>query len=710
MSPVVKNIAERPVDLSTGRRLRPAGQATVPELSAGDEALVNDQQLVVVTAGPAPDPEPQYTSLYGLLTAPQPGDVLGFGADLTIRNQEAPGGDQVARDAAAAAVARSSHTGVQPSSTISDLPEAVQDLVAAALSGTTGITVVYDDAAGTISIAGLGTQAEAAETARDTLGAALVATGLLSVVVNDATDTITFTTAATQNATDAALRDRGKHTGAQAQSTITGLPADLETKQSTSQKGVASGYAALNEDGEVLKADGSPVAGSAVDVAVLKEALPSVEQPEYAALAVGADWTPAFNALRTAVGIGGAFRCEHRLYELDNFTMLAMQRLEGQGPERTVLKAKAGAVRVVDMPGMIRHGKLKGVQVDGRGKLSEGSRLQGLNGTAGETSQSNSFEDVAWRNCSIGHRVAGTGVVPQSDQADKTIYKCCTIYNCDTGLRVDTVNGQQQHWIGGDIGSCIVSGVDLYGGGFTLIGGQMQMPALGVGTMVRFLGPIVDRVVFIDAMTEGWLHGLDSTAANCWPLNGVQIYASTIQIHGPGGGKLAVVDRGGVATRLTARDSTLNGGPIELRGSDTLFVQEHCNGDFTVTQPGVNTRRQRLKDNGWDDGIGKVAVTVFGPTWANQGSGYAPLTYERTLHGTVRIEGTIVSGGAGAAANNLIATLPAGYRPAATVAQIAGTGVWATNGIIVAVDGTLRNNLAVGAGTTLFVNMEFAIR
>lgn len=49
-------------------------------------------------------------------------------------------------------LARANHTGTQTAATISDLTETVQDIVGAQAAGGTGITVVYDDVAGTITI------------------------------------------------------------------------------------------------------------------------------------------------------------------------------------------------------------------------------------------------------------------------------------------------------------------------------------------------------------------------------------------------------------------------------------------------------------------------------------------------------------------------------------------------------------------------------
>ena len=80
-----------------------------------------------------------------------------------------------------------------------------------------------------------------AEGVRDVIGTALVGSGLVSVTVDDAGNTITLSTSATSNATDAQLRDRATHTGAQAISTVTGLQAALDAKSATSHSHTALG-------------------------------------------------------------------------------------------------------------------------------------------------------------------------------------------------------------------------------------------------------------------------------------------------------------------------------------------------------------------------------------------------------------------------------------------------------------------------------------
>lgn len=126
-------------------------------------------------------------------------------------------------------LARANHTGTQTSATISDFNEAAQDAVATLLAQGTNVTLSYNDAGNTLTINSTGGGLDA-EAVRDTIGIALVGVGVVTVTPNDALDTITISSTATQNSTDAALRDRSTHTGAQAISTVTGLQAALDLK------------------------------------------------------------------------------------------------------------------------------------------------------------------------------------------------------------------------------------------------------------------------------------------------------------------------------------------------------------------------------------------------------------------------------------------------------------------------------------------------
>jgi hypothetical protein len=143
--------------------------------------------------------------------------------------------------------ANSSHT--HPTSDITSFTEAVQDILGAALVAGTGMTVTYDDTAGTVTLTSTGGTGGGltAEDVRDTIGTALLGSGVITVTVNDAGDTITISSTATANATDAALRDRTTHTGSQATSTITGLDTALSGKAAVSHTHVAANITDFTE-------------------------------------------------------------------------------------------------------------------------------------------------------------------------------------------------------------------------------------------------------------------------------------------------------------------------------------------------------------------------------------------------------------------------------------------------------------------------------
>jgi hypothetical protein len=83
------------------------------------------------------------------------------------------------------------------SAQISDLTEAVQDIVAALIVAGTNVTATYNDAAGTFTInASAGRRVTDPEVVRDVIGAAMVAGSGVQITVNDAGDTITIASTA----------------------------------------------------------------------------------------------------------------------------------------------------------------------------------------------------------------------------------------------------------------------------------------------------------------------------------------------------------------------------------------------------------------------------------------------------------------------------------------------------------------------------------
>lgn len=89
---------------------------------------------------------------------------------------------------------RTTHTGMQGSSTISDLREAVEDIVGALVRAGSGVNIAYSDVGSTLTISatGGGTASTDPEVVRDTVAAALRAGAGISIGVDDTGDTITI--------------------------------------------------------------------------------------------------------------------------------------------------------------------------------------------------------------------------------------------------------------------------------------------------------------------------------------------------------------------------------------------------------------------------------------------------------------------------------------------------------------------------------------
>lgn len=82
---------------------------------------------------------------------------------------------------------RGNHVGTQPSTTINDLEERVQDIVGAMLVSGATVTWAYNDTTGTVTATATGGDAELM---RDTIGTALVGVNGIQVAPNDNADTI----------------------------------------------------------------------------------------------------------------------------------------------------------------------------------------------------------------------------------------------------------------------------------------------------------------------------------------------------------------------------------------------------------------------------------------------------------------------------------------------------------------------------------------
>jgi hypothetical protein len=194
-----------------------ANKPTIPAAADVTKSYVDTEILAAKARANHTGTQPA-TTITGLATVA----TSGAYADLTGK-PTIPAAADVTKayvDAGLAGKAASVHNHI--STDITDLTEAVQDIVAGFISGT-NLTVTYNDATNSLNLTAAAGSSFDPEATRDAIGAALIGVGNIVVSINDAADTITISTTATANSTDAQLRDRSTHTGTQPASTITGL-------------------------------------------------------------------------------------------------------------------------------------------------------------------------------------------------------------------------------------------------------------------------------------------------------------------------------------------------------------------------------------------------------------------------------------------------------------------------------------------------------
>jgi hypothetical protein len=179
-------------------------------------------------------------SAAGVLIAADKAKLDGIAAGATVNSPDAE-----LRD-------RSTHTGSQAASTISDLTETVIDTMGTALVAGSNVTITPDDSANTITIAASGgggaaatnlsvsRTATAVTVASDTgTDAALLAADSANAGVLTAADKTKLdgvASGATANDTDANLKNRANHTGTQLASTISDFSAAADARISAANK------------------------------------------------------------------------------------------------------------------------------------------------------------------------------------------------------------------------------------------------------------------------------------------------------------------------------------------------------------------------------------------------------------------------------------------------------------------------------------------
>ncbi len=200
-------------------------------------ATVSPTQIVITsdTGTDATIPAADGTNA-GLLLPAEKSKLAGIAAGATVNSSDAS-----LRD-------RSTHTGTQTSATISDLAEAIDDRVAALLVGGTNISIVYDDASGTLtlnaasggggggnntnlaSVAAPSSITVTSDTGTDALIGPADSTNAGLFLPAEKTKLAGISAGATANQADAFLLSRNNHTGTQPASTISDFSESVDDR------------------------------------------------------------------------------------------------------------------------------------------------------------------------------------------------------------------------------------------------------------------------------------------------------------------------------------------------------------------------------------------------------------------------------------------------------------------------------------------------
>lgn len=224
---------------------------------------------------------------------------------------------------------RTNHTGTQLSTTISDFAEAVDDRIGTSIVGGTNVTVTYNDAANTLTIASAG-GTPGANSVTNTILAQMPTMTIKGNNTGGTANAADLTKAqvltllnvadgATANSTDAALRDRSTHTGTQTASTISDFTEAMQDALSTTLVAGTNVTLTYNDPANTLTIDASAAAsgnftptgtGATVRTQDIKMREMGLSVLDYGADKTGVtDSSTAFNNALAAAAAG----C-HRLY------------------------------------------------------------------------------------------------------------------------------------------------------------------------------------------------------------------------------------------------------------------------------------------------------------------------------------------------------------------------------------------------------------
>jgi Pectate lyase superfamily protein len=331
-------------------------------------------------------------------------------------------------------------------------------------------------------------------------------------------------------------------------------------------------------NGIYIPDDGENSWGTQVSNNLRRQSENHVNVKAYGALGDGTtDDSTAFTNALTAAGEGGHTFVPSGTYILNNLSFTNdNQRIVGEGKNKTILKLKAAGSYILREVGLWGC-SVENLQLDGNSKTGAGIVLTG---SAVRGSQRHRFVNLNIRQCTIGVDVQAGA----ANQVDRNTYQDCYIFECNTGMKVNSANGQEQVFLNTTVSGCTTAALELDNGSLDWFGGQ----CLSSGKGIHFASGAFLWLNMRGVILEGNTTDIEGTT---WPTYGVimehSVTASAINIA-PNGSK------------FTARNCIFNAA-INANGNDVFFLDENCTfgGGGSWNAAGGNVRRMKIDGSGF---------------------------------------------------------------------------------------------------------------
>ncbi len=329
------------------------------------------------------------------------------------------------------------------------------------------------------------------------------------------------------------------------------------------------------------------------------------------------DDTDAFNNALAAAGAGAHVFAPTGTYVLNNLNFTGHgQRIVGTGPGSTILTLKAGGSYVVRESGLWACG-LEDLMIDGNSKTGAGLVLTGSDVRG---SQRHHFKNVHIKQCTIGVDIQAGA----ANQVDRNTYLDCYVFECDTGIKINSNNGQEQVLLNTSVSGCTYSAVECIYGSLDWFGGQILSSGKGLYfSSGAFLWANQRGIIY-----EGNTVDVEGTTWTTKPL----LMENCVQA--------APINIGASGSILIMRGCTVNN-PINATANDVLFIDELNTfaGAGAWNPTGVNDRRWKADVNGWKFNVPVAATTGF--EWGDAGAAAMDTNLYRSAADTLKTDDKI---------------------------------------------------------------------